>query len=447
MLEYFQKYYLLHGMGPGYIVTNVFYAVAVVILLRSRDQLHGKRNWAITAAHGILMWAVGVVICGLGYSLFGQNMLTDRFMMVAIAILYACIFSKLKPSSRLVRSLVFFACFLHIIPISEPIGELFEEINAGFTWAEHFTWAIVLLLGGGVLGVLLNYSTDDTDFVPRFPYNLMAAVAAIGAVWQMLSVYMDPERDYNVFASACFLAMTLMGYAMFYTLNVEYNQNLELLGMRHKEALDEELLQFSQENYTEIHELRHELQNHMNYIKVLADAGEYDKLRDYAASVCGEAEGVFRFVECGNQVVNAVMNHIIRQADSLGVQVDYQIVLPPEIPFKETEFCSLFSNMLENALEAAKTSGAEEPKILVRILPQQDYLFIHVENSVNNAVPKQRRLSLATTKEDSRTHGYGTRIIRNLVKKYQGSVQFNMHGGVFTTDVMLCLKQEDHSHV
>ena len=85
MLEYFQKYYLLHGMGPGYIVTNVFYAVAVVILLRSRDQLHGKRNWAITAAHGILMWAVGVVICGLGYSLFGQNMLTDRFMMVAIA--------------------------------------------------------------------------------------------------------------------------------------------------------------------------------------------------------------------------------------------------------------------------------------------------------------------------------------------------------------------------
>ena len=156
---------------------------------------------------------------------------------------------------------------------------------------------------------------------------------------------------------------------------------------------------------------------------------------------------MFRFVECGNQVVNAVMNHIIRQADSLGVQVDYQIVLPPEIPFKETEFCSLFSNMLENALEAAKTSGAEEPKILVRILPQQDYLFIHVENSVNNAVPKQRRLSLATTKEDSRTHGYGTRIIRNLVKKYQGSVQFNMHGGVFTTDVMLCLKQEDHSHV
>ena len=33
MLEYLQTYYIVREFGPGYVVTNVFFAVAVVLLL------------------------------------------------------------------------------------------------------------------------------------------------------------------------------------------------------------------------------------------------------------------------------------------------------------------------------------------------------------------------------------------------------------------------------
>lgn len=442
MLEYLQNYYLELQMGPGYVVTNIFYAIAVVLLLRPVASLKG-RAFLRSLLDMFLLWVGSVIICGVGYSLFGQSMLVDRIMMVALLLIYAVFGSSYKPVTRLVRSFVFFSCMLHIIPISEPIGEWFKDIDASLIWMEHFTWVIVIGLAMVVLLFMRRYSTEDLTFVPTYPSFLLCVIASIGIGWQMISPYLHPERIYNIPVAVCFFAITVLGYFMFYNVSREYDTNLELMALQHKQTLDKELLSFSEESYTEMHQIRHEIRNHLNYIKLMAESGEYQKLKEYVDMVCGETEDVFRFVECGNHVINAVMNHIIRQGDSMGVKVEYQIVAPTEIPFKETEFCSLLSNLLENALEASQQAGVADPVVIVRIWPQHDYLFIHVENPVNDSISPQRRLSLRTTKEDQKTHGYGTKIVRDLVKKYQGSVKFDMKGNRFTADVMLCLVQEE----
>lgn len=443
MLEYFYRYYIEMSYGPGFVMTNIFYAMAIVLLLRPTEQLKNLGMIKLILEM-ILVWICSVAVSATEYSLFGDNMINDRVMMIALLAGYAIFVSKYKPVTRLVRSFVFFSCFLQIIPISEPIGDWFEAIDPTYVWAEHFTWIIVIGLGAMVLLFLIRYSTEDLTFVPVYPCVLLGTIAMICTVWQILSPYMKPERTYNILASGAFLAITILGYFMFYTVSKEYDQNLELLAIQHKRTLDEELLLFSEENYTEIHQLRHELKNHMSYIKLMAEAGEYQKLKEYAATVCGEAEEIFQFVECGNHVINAVINHAIRQGELTGVQVESQIVLPPVIPFKETEFCSLLSNLMENAMEAARASGTEDPVVMMRIRPQLDYLFIHVDNPVDESLPPQRRLSLQTTKGDKKLHGYGTRIIQELVKKYRGSVKYDMRDGRFYVDVMLCLVQEEN---
>ena len=68
------------------------------------------------------------------------------------------------------------------------------------------------------------------------------------------------------------------------------------------------MLQFSRENYEEMHQIRHEVKNHIAYIRALSENGEYSKLKEYLNVVTGETEELFRFVECGNDVINAVMN-------------------------------------------------------------------------------------------------------------------------------------------
>lgn len=443
MLSYIQKYYIDLAYGPSYAITNAFYIVCIVLLLRPKAQERNRKYILGLVGEILVMEVVSICLNGILHDLFGDEMALERITLILMMGLYGGLISKLKPVTRIVRCFVFFSGLLNVIPISEPLGVWLKQVNSSYLWGEHCTWMAVVILGLGMVWVLLRYSTEELTFVPFFPCALLGVISMTGVLWQLVSPVFHLGRGYNLLMAMVFLGITMLGYAMFYAVSSEYDQNLELLAMQHKQMLDEELLLFSRENYREIHELRHELKNHMGYIKLMADSGEYGKLKAYVAEVCGEAEEIFRFVDCGNQVINAVLNHSIRRGEEIGVKIEHQVVLPPQIPFKETEFCSLLSNLLDNALEAATESGVEEPVVVVRIRPQLDYLFIHVENPVNDSLSLQRRLSLQTTKTDKKLHGYGTRLIRNLAEKYQGSVKFNMKDGVFTADVMLCLVQEE----
>lgn len=441
MLDYFLSYYVRQEMGPGYVMTNIFYCVALTLLLSPKPT--EWRGWLRRLTDMVILFAASVVLCSAGYRWLDSRMLADRLMMLTLLIGYSVFVSKYKIETRITRSGVFFSGLLHIITLSEPIGVWIEAIDKSWTWAEHFTWVIVVLLGSLLLVCMTRYSAEELTFIPLVPCILLCAVSVVGMVWQLAASFIsEPVRSYTLLGSACFFVFIILSYFMFYMVSLEYDRNLELLALQHKRSLDSELLSFSEENYADLHKLRHELRNHMSYIKLLTEAGDYEKLERYVTSVCGEAEEIFSFVECGNPVVNAVMNHMVRQGETMGVRVETQIVVPPTMPFKDSDFCSLLSNLMENALEAARESEVSDPTVRVRIFPQLDYLFIHVENPVNDKVPKQRRLSLMTTKEDRKTHGYGTRIIRELAKKYQGSVKFDMQDRQFTVDVMLCIMEE-----
>lgn len=200
------------------------------------------------------------------------------------------------------------------------------------------------------------------------------------------------------------------------------------------------MLQFSRENYEEMHQIRHEVKNHIAYIRALSENGEYSKLKEYLNVVTGETEELFRFVECGNDVINAVMNHAIKQAKASGVEIESQIIVPPNLPYQETKLCSLLANLLDNAIEASVRSGTQHPVVCVGIRPQQDYLFLRVTNPVAESGPGQP--SLHTTKADKKLHGFGTKIIRRVAEQYQGSVKFAIKEGRFIVDVMLSLEGE-----
>ena len=136
------------------------------------------------------------------------------------------------------------------------------------------------------------------------------------------------------------------------------------------------------------------------------------------------------------------MNHSIKQAQSHGIIVETQIVVPKELPYRETALCSLLSNLMDNAIEGTANTDNEEPIINVRIWPQQDYLFMRISNPIDNTISVGKRLSLETTKKNQQLHGYGTKIIRGIVEQYQGSVKFDVKDNHFIVEMMLYLEGE-----
>ncbi|MCD7753379.1 MAG: GHKL domain-containing protein [Clostridiales bacterium] len=439
MLDYFQTYYIARSFGPGYVATSIAYVIGLVLVLN--DVQLTPRGIVRKAGECALFWLLSVLYCSVYYMIFGHSWM-DRSMMAVILAVYALFISRYKPVTRIVRSFVYFSSTLLMIPVSEPIGELIKDnINAEYTWAEHLTSVVMILATALVVLFLRRYSTEKLTFIPRYTVWLVVVTSMLSGLLMLLSEAVEVSRAFNVPTMACLWIIELMSYYMFYIVNQEYERNLELVAIGHKEALEEELLQFSRDNYEEMHQIRHEIKNHLAYLQVLAEQGEYEKLKSYLHTVSGETEELFQFVECGNDVINAVMNHAICQARNRGVEIDAQIIVPPTLPYEETQLCSLLSNLMDNAIEAAAQSGAESPTVRVLIRPQQDYLFLRVTNPVRTDLPPRRVLSLHTTKEDQKLHGYGTKIIRNVAERYQGSVKFDLRDGIFLADVMLYLEE------
>lgn len=438
MLNYFYQYYVSQNFGPGYVATNITYVAAAVLLLNSVERT--RRGLLYKLLEIILCWLGTIVYCSVYYHLLGHIWM-DRSMMALFLLIYSVFLSRYTPITRLVRSCVFFACTMLALPISEPVGELIRDyVDTSYTWAEHLTSLIVIVLTALVVAFLRRFSTEQLSFIPTFPAVVVAVISVLGTILTLAYMELGGSRGYGVLQAVCFWIIILLTYYMFYTVSREYEQNLELIALRHKEELDGEMLQFSRENYEEMHQIRHEVKNHIAYIRALSENGEYSKLKEYLNVVTGETEELFRFVECGNDVINAVMNHAIKQAKASGVEIESQITVPPNLPYQETKLCSLLANLLDNAIEASVRSGTQHPVVCVGIRPQQDYLFLRVTNPVAENGPGQP--SLHTTKADKKLHGFGTKIIRRVAEQYQGSVKFAIKEGRFIVDVMLSLEGE-----
>ena len=67
-------------------------------------------------------------------------------------------------------------------------------------------------------------------------------------------------------------------------------------------------------------------------------------------------------------------------------------------------------------------------------------LYLCVVNPVDESLGREKLLSLKTTKGDVRFHGYGSRIVNDIAKKYNGQVRRTVERGKYIVDVMLDLR-------
>ena len=83
---------------------------------------------------------------------------------------------------------------------------------------------------------------------------------------------------------------------------------------------------------------------------------------------------------------------------------------------------SMLSNLLDNAVEAAKDSDGAFIRFTTR--KEKNFVILSVVNSTY-AVPKSQGEKLITTKKDKAIHGYGLKSIEKSAKKYAGICDWN----------------------
>lgn len=92
-----------------------------------------------------------------------------------------------------------------------------------------------------------------------------------------------------------------------------------------------------------------------------------------------------------------------------------------------------FNNILDNAIEACRSSESAEPYLSLSLTTSKGFISILVKNSKN----PQTVFDHTTTKKDSFNHGLGLSIIEDICHKYDGSWQWHDYGNTFESVILL----------
>ena len=145
-------------------------------------------------------------------------------------------------------------------------------------------------------------------------------------------------------------------------------------------------------------------------------------------------------VDCGNHALNVIFNMELAKATNAGVRLDVKAAPPHELPFRELELCKLYTNLIDNAIEACVREKQEDPVVKIQVTVNGDYLFTRISNPTKRTAVFKRTGD--TDKADKRLHGKGRVIVKGIVKAYNGRLKERIEDGVYITEFMLDLNTE-----
>lgn len=197
--------------------------------------------------------------------------------------------------------------------------------------------------------------------------------------------------------------------------------------------LQEEHLMILKNNHNRIQELRR-LANE-EFMKVNKE--EWKKIDQEKIHAFVEDMQLTQINYCENKVIDALLHNKITLAKSKHIQVHTQVIAPDHLKIKLLDLISLFSNLLDNAIEASEKSA--DPYLRIDCYPNKNYFVLKVVNSKR----KEETVHLSnpiSTKKDAKNHGLGLHIIKNIVEKYDGDMQIYDEGHFVMTEIIIMNK-------
>lgn len=445
-------------VNTGTFVTDMLFAVCAVILFG--DLKRTPKSIALNLLEAVLVYALENalwLVFNLAFGLGSSSAPSAPALFLALAVC-GLAQPRLTLTDRIVRFSTFAASFMIVVSMTGIFAAAVPAIQRLAYWAaipSAISYVLMLLFAV----VLRVFSIERFRYVPRGFVVLIVATDILGvAAAQSFILFMTSFKELqgysyaanvlgqvnqsaslvNLMVDTSFLLLILLAYIMFYVLAKEHEQRAELLITQKSESDAVAMMGVTRSMNENLREMRHELKNHDAYMAALLEAGDYEKLRVFFEDCQAINYDILHYVSCGNPLVDAVVNAKASLARSRGIAIETMLAVPGELPFCESAVFSLVANLLDNAIEGTLASPAPRGPIRLTIRPAGGYFVFSTTNPCN---PKKVRSAsgggLLTSKKNGELHGYGTKVIRGIAERYNGTVRFKVDGTQFAADVML----------
>jgi len=201
----------------------------------------------------------------------------------------------------------------------------------------------------------------------------------------------------------------------------------ELKKTRHAMELEQSHYRETEKRREELIKIRHDFNNQLSVISRLIRTGEENLAQDMISTLSKEIIETKENPYCNIPVINAILTDKAKTCKELGIMFAVNLELPQSLSVEQMHLCSVFSNLLDNAINACKNQkSTNTPTIQLNSMVDGDYLFIKLTNPSNE--PHKKPMA---------GRGYGSQILLDLSARYGGSYRGEYNAGVFTAVVTL----------
>ncbi|MCL2420472.1 MAG: GHKL domain-containing protein [Defluviitaleaceae bacterium] len=201
----------------------------------------------------------------------------------------------------------------------------------------------------------------------------------------------------------------------------------ELTETRHTMELEQQHYRKLELHRKELTDIRHDFNNQLATIGQLIRSGEEHSAQDMIHSLSKEIMKTAENPFCNIPVINAILTEKAQACASADIDLTIELNLPDTLSVENIHLCSIFGNLLDNAINACKAAAYDTPpNIHLSTMMDGDYLFIKVTNPSQTPPAKP-----------APGRGYGSRILSDLSQRYDGDYWTEYKEGVFTAVVSL----------
>ena len=176
--------------------------------------------------------------------------------------------------------------------------------------------------------------------------------------------------------------------------------------------------------------IKHDIKNELQIAYAMMD-----KDKKVSTKILNELNDKLEDIKIINFSKNAILNTILTlkkmEIKNSGINLEIEIDKTVDFNMEEIDICDLFSNILDNSIEATKKCNCDDKFIKFCVAKKNDYIIIKCENTYDGFLKKNSYGNFITTKLDVKKHGYGINIIKNIVDKYNGEINFITKNNIF----------------
>ena len=405
-----------------------------------------KNNKKVILSVLVLILLLRLCICFLNKYTIIKMLMIIVIMLLVMRFLYDISIVKALILVFFVQSIMTLIDYIIIMILAKLYGDITALESASGLIGRLIIILSRLILFVGLI-ILSRISTKKNNSVTadmsdkEWIQFLIFPIFTICAVMLMTSsVIKSYHSDIIAIYYIIAIGLIVLNLVVFHLISeiLENSRNMkEAEALRQQSIGQLELYNSMRENYNIQRQRTHEYKNQIVCMDMLMKKKDYSKLEDYIGNISDGLDAQLDMVDTNNDVVNAIFNAKYYEAIKNDVLVVLKINDLSDIKISDNDIVTILSNLLDNAIEAAKQCDIGKRIVKIKMLYEDAVLSIAVSNSYKAEPVLTEDGYIRTTKKDREEHGWGMRNVVATLEKYNAEYIIDYKNGEFVFSIIM----------